>query len=151
MLCEVLKFVVLGVIVGAGSTVSDRAAAQQSDLECKLTFTLKEWSAIYKHAEGSGEVTCKNGATQKVTIAAVGAGVTIGQFKIDNGKGRFTDVHDIKDVLGSYVSGQADVGMVKSRSIQVLSKGPVSLTLAGTGEGMALGVDWSAFTIAAAK
>ncbi len=127
------------------------ARAESADLECKLKFSLTEWSVIYKHAEGKGEVTCKNGESIKVAITAVGAGATIGKFQIDDGKGKFTNVHDIGDVLGGYVSGEADVGVVKSGEFQLLTKGTVSLALAGKGEGITLGVDVSKFTLKAIK
>ncbi|MDR3387576.1 MAG: hypothetical protein P4L92_11025 [Rudaea sp.] len=126
-----------------------RARAESADLECKLKFSLTEWSAIYKHAEGKGEVTCKNGESVKVAITAVGAGVPIGKFQIDDGTGKFTNVRAIGDVLGGYVSGEADVGVVKSGEFQLLTKGTVSLALAGKGEGITLGVDVSKFTLKA--
>jgi len=59
----------------------------------------------------------------------------------------FSDVHQISDVLGDYAQGGAHAGVVKSASGQVLTKGTVSLALAGTGEGVNLGVDVGKFTI----
>lgn len=125
--------------------------AEGADLGCKLKFSLGGWSVIYKHAEGSGIVTCPNGASLPVKISAKGAGLTVGKSKVDNGTGHFTNVHNIADVLGSYAEGEAHAGAVKSGSVQVLTKGTVSLALAGAGEGIDLGVDVGEFTLTKAK
>ena len=121
--------------------------AANAELDCKLHFNLTGWSAIYKHAEGNGTVTCANGTSMPVLIEAKGVGLTVGKAKIDNGTGRFSDVHSITDVLGDYAEGEAHAGVVKSGNVQVLTKGPVSLALAGSGEGVDLGVDVGKFTI----
>jgi hypothetical protein len=123
------------------------ARTSQAQLDCKLTFSLTGWSLIYKQADGSGVVSCENGQTMPVTISVRGGGLTAGKWHIDNGSGHFTDVHTIEDVLGNYAQGEAHAGVVKSGSAQVLTKGTVSLALAGTGEGIDLGVDVGAFTI----
>ncbi len=130
--------------IGAQSAVSEKGAA---DLDCKLSFTLTGWSLIYKHADGTGTVTCENGRSLPVKISVKGGGLTAGKGPIDNGKGKFTDVHKIAAVLGRYVQGGAHAGVVKSGTAQVLTKGTVSLALAGHGEGIDLGVDVGAFTI----
>jgi len=126
------------------SSVSERGTP---DLDCKLTFSLTGWSLIYKHADGTGRVTCENGRSMPVKISIKGGGLTAGKWHIDNGKGKFTDVHTISDVLGRYAQGGAHAGVVKSAEAQVLTKGTVSLALAGHGEGIDLGVDVGAFTI----
>ena len=51
------------------------------------------------------------------------------------------------DVLGSYAQGEAHAGVVKSGTAQVLTKGDVSLALAGNGEGVDLGIDIGKFTL----
>lgn len=129
---------------GAQSTRAERSAP---DLDCKLSFTLTGWSLIYKHAEGTGRVTCENGRSLPVKISVKGGGLTAGKWHIDDGKGKFTDVHTIDDVLGRYAQGGAHAGVVKSGTAQVLTKGTVSLALAGHGEGVDLGIDVGAFTI----
>lgn len=116
-------------------------------LACKMTYALTGWSIIYKHAQGSGTVRCANGQSMAVTLEVVGGGLTAGKWHVDNGKGVFSDVHRISDVLGSYAQGGAHAGVVKSGSAQVLTKGEVSLALAGTGQGVDLGVDVGKFTI----
>ncbi|HEX5959779.1 MAG TPA: hypothetical protein VFY97_00855 [Rhodanobacteraceae bacterium] len=129
---------------GSQSSVAERGRA---DLDCSMTFSLTGWSLIYKHADGVGTVTCENGQSMPVKITVRGGGLTAGKWHIDSGKGSFTDVHVITDVLGRYAQGGAHAGVIKSGSAQVLSKGTVSLALAGTGEGIDLGVDVGAFTI----
>jgi hypothetical protein len=126
------------------------AAAAEADLDCKLKFSLTGWSAIYKHAEGHGVVTCANGTSMPVKIEAKGGGLTVGKSHIDNGTGRFTDVHRINDVLGTYAQGDASIGAVKAGTARVLTKGTVSLALAGAGEGVDIGVSFGGFTISAA-
>ena len=117
------------------------------DIDCKLDYQLTGWSFIFKHTSGTGTVHCNNGDTMAVKVSAKAVGLTAGKWHIDNGVGRFSDVHNIKEVLGRYAQASANAGLVKSGEAQVLSKGPVSLALAGGGEGMNLGVDVGAFTI----
>ena len=118
-----------------------RADAAQANLDCKLRFSLTGWSAIYKHAEGSGVVTCEDGSSMRVSIEAKGGGLTAGKSRIDHGTGRFSDVRVIGDVLGSYADGEAHIGVVKSGDVHLLTKGTVSLALAGAGQGVDIGVD----------
>ena len=138
-------------MVLAGMVWLSAQAAGTADLDCKLHFTLTGWSAIYKHAEGHGTVSCANGLSMPVEIEAKGIGLTAGKSRIDNGTGRFSDVRVIDDVLGSYAEGEAHAGVVKSGNVQVLTKGTVSLALAGKGEGVDLGLDIGNFTLRPAK
>ena len=82
-----------------------------------------------------------------VTIEAKGGGLTVGKFHIDDGTGTFTDVHTIRDVLGTYAQGEAHAGVIKSAHVQLLTKGTVSLALAGAGEGVDLGIAVGEFTL----
>lgn len=125
----------------------DASPSGTADLDCKMSFSLSGWSAIYKHADGEGTVRCANGKSMPVKIAVRGGGLTAGKWHVDNGSGTFSDVHRIEDVLGSYAQGEAHAGVVKSSSAQVMTKGEVSLALAGTGEGVDLGIDVGKFTI----
>jgi hypothetical protein len=127
------------------------AHAASADLGCKLKFSLSSWSVLYKHSEGHGTVTCANGKSMQVDIAASGGGLTVGKSQINDGSGRFTDVHRIADVLGSYAEAEAHAGAIKSADARVLTKGTVSLALAGTGEGIDLGIDVGQFTLSRAK
>lgn len=126
---------------------TDEAQMTHAELDCSMSFALTGWSLIYKHAEGDGVVHCENGQSMPVTITVTGGGLTAGKWHVDDGKGTFSDVHDINDVLGSYAAGSAHAGVVKSGSAQALTKGNVSLVLTGTGEGVDLGVDVSKFKI----
>ena len=126
---------------------TSNAQAAEASVKCDLSYNLSGWSLIYKHAEGTGMVTCDNGQSAKVKIAVVGGGLTAGKYHIDNGKGEISKVHGIKDVYGSYAQAGAEAGVVKSGSVQVLTKGTTSLALSGTGEGVNLGVSVGKFTI----
>lgn len=122
-------------------------AQAQADLACTLRFSLSGWSIFYKHAEGNGVVTCANGQSMRVVIAARGGGLTVGKTHIDNGTGKFTRVHHIDDVLGTYAQGDASIGALKAGTAQVLTKGDVSLALSGAGEGIALGISVGGVTL----
>ena len=122
-----------------------------AETDCKLKFNLSGWSAFYKTASGDGTITCDNGQKMPVHIEAKGGGLTFGKNKIENGTGEFSGVHDIKELLGSYAQGEAHAGASKSSGASVLTKGEVSLALAGTGKGWDLGVSFGKFTISARK
>jgi hypothetical protein len=126
-------------------------AAEERDNDCHMTFTLKGWSAVLKHATGEGWVTCANGQRAEVVIHANGAGLTAGKYEINDGKGRFTDVKTISDVFGTYVAASGNAGLVKSGEAMALTKGNVSLALAGHGNGFDLGVAIEKFTIKPAR
>lgn len=146
----------LAVLLGAamlgatGFAALGTASAAQPDLDCKLTYSLTGWSAIYEHASGHGRVTCANGESMPVDISVHGGGLTAGKWRINDGKGSFTDVYKIGDVLGNYAQASANAGAVKSAGAGVLSKGTVSLALAGTGQGINIGISGAKFTISRA-
>jgi hypothetical protein len=54
--------------------------------------------------------------------------------------GEISNVHGIREVFGDYAQAGAEAGVVKSSKAQVLTKGTTSLALAGTGEGVDLGI-----------
>ena len=137
----------LALMMVAGAGVPRVARAAEADLDCKLRFSLSGWSVIYKRADGTGTVTCADGTSIPVTIAARGGGLTVGKSHIDNGTGKFSDVHRIDDVIGTYAQGDASIGAGKAGTAQVLTKGTVSLALAGAGEGVDIGVSFGGFTI----
>ena len=58
-------------------------------------------------------------------------------------------MRDLREVLGTYVALEAHAGAVKSSQAQAMTKGDVSLALAGTGDGWDLGVAVGSFTIEA--
>ena len=124
-----------------------QAQAADATVKCDLTYNLSGWSLIYKHAEGAGTITCNNGQRAKVKISVVGGGLTTGKYRINNGKGEISNVHSINEVFGDYAQAGAEAGVVKSSQAQVLTKGTTSLALAGTGEGVNLGISAGKFTI----
>lgn len=132
------------------TVAAPKAEAAEANLDCSMRFSLTGWSVIYKHAEGSGVVTCENGKSMRVKISAKGGGLTVGKSHIDNGKGEFTDVHKMSDILGTYAQGEATAAVGKAGTAQVLTKGTVSLALAGAGEGVDIGISFGGFTISKA-
>jgi hypothetical protein len=143
-------FTALGLALAIAAATAPQAQAAEANLDCSMRFNLTSWSAIYKHAEGTGTVTCENGQSMKVKISAKGGGLTVGKSHIDDGKGTFTDVHRMSDILGTYAQGEASAAAGKSATAQILTKGTVSLALAGTGEGVNLGISFGGFTISKA-
>jgi hypothetical protein len=125
--------------------------AQAGDLSCDMSFTLKGWSILYKTAKGHGTVTCSDGSSMKVHISSTGGGLTVGKTTIDDGKGEFTGVKNIHDVLGGYATGSAHAAAVKAGDAEVLTKGEVSLAISGTGRGWDIGVDLGDFRITEVK
>lgn len=136
-------------VVGVLSFAAPEAAraADPAKIDCEMTFNMSGWSAFYKTATGSGTIRCNNGQSMKVKIRAKGGGLTFGKQKIHNGRGEFSGVHRMSDILGTYASGGAHAGVVKSSAASVVTKGDVSLALAGTGEGVDLGIDFGKFVI----
>ncbi|GAB3375238.1 hypothetical protein GCM10027431_28820 [Lysobacter rhizosphaerae] len=121
--------------------------ARTGTMTCKMTYSMSGWSILYKHASGTGTVTCSNGKKMAVKLTANGGGLTAGKYKITNGTGEFSGVRDIKDVLGTYASAGADAAAGKAAAAQAMTKGDISLALAGKGEGWNLGVQFEGFTI----
>ena len=134
-----------------GFAAAPQAQAAHREIDCKLDYSLTGWSLVYKHTSGSGRITCDNGQSMPVRVSAKAVGLTAGKWHIDHGTGHFTDVHNINEALGRYVQASANAGLVKSGEAQMLTKGPVSLALAGAGAGVNLGVDIGAFRIKPAR
>ena len=123
------------------------AAQAAGNVDCKLHFNMSGWSVFYKTSSGSGTVRCSNGQSMSVKISAKGGGLTVGKSRIENGVGEFSGVHNISEILGTYATAEAHAGAVKSSKAQVMTKGEVSLALAGKGEGWDLGVAFGKFVI----
>jgi len=122
--------------------------AQARDLiDCQMRFSTSGWSAFYKSASGTGTVTCNNGQSMRVKIRAKGGGLTVGKSSIEDGRGEFSGVRSINEILGSYATAEAHAGAVKSAKGQVMTKGEVSMALSGTGRGWDLGIAFGKFTI----
>jgi hypothetical protein len=149
MRSRILAALALAAVSSTGLYASHAEAAGKTD--CELRFNLSGWSAIYKHAEGSGTITCDNGKTFNVYIVAVGGGLTVGKYRINNGKGKFAEVTNTDQLFGSYAQAEAQAGVIKSGTAQVLTKGTSTLALSGAGEGVDLGISFGKFTITRAK
>ena len=140
------KYTRFGLVVGllAASFV---AHAEPAKVDCKMKFTMSGWSVFYKRASGTGTVTCNNGQTASVKLEARGGGITAGKSTIEDGKGEFSNVKNIEEIFGKYVNAEASAGAVKASGAQAMTKGEVSLGLAGTGRGWDLGISFGKFTI----
>ena len=123
------------------------SAVAGGPIDCKMQFNLAGWSLFYKTASGTGTVTCSNGQQMAVTIRAKGGGITVGKSRIENGTGEFSGIYNINDVLGTYASSEAHAGASRSSKAMAMTKGDVSLALAGKGEGWDLGVAFGKFVI----
>lgn len=137
----------LAVRLSMGLLLVAVAAPAAFATDCTMSFTLKEWSAIVKKAEGRGIITCANGQTADVRLSAKGGGLTAGKGEIRDGKGKFSDVRDIKELFGNYAAADATAGAVKSAGASVVTKGEVTLGLSGTGTGWEVGISFGKFTI----
>src|SRR5258708_16086836 len=82
--------------------------------KCEMKYPLEGWSAFYKVAHGQGTITCDNGQSAKVTLEAKGGGLTAGKYKVRDGIGKFSEVGDISELLGTYVAAAAEAAAVKS-------------------------------------
>ncbi|MGA9340894.1 MAG: hypothetical protein WBV61_00995 [Rhodanobacteraceae bacterium] len=143
--------------LGAAIVVSDAIAAPQAEaamgasntktLDCQMAFVLNGWSAAYLTAQGHGTVKCNNGKTLPVTLDAKGGGLTAGAFKINDGHADFTNVHKITDVLGDYGMAKAHAGAAKTAQGAVMTKGNVTASLGGTGDGWDIGIGFGKFSI----
>jgi hypothetical protein len=123
------------------------AGAVAKTTTCSMDYDLKSWSAFYKTAKGSGTITCDNGQTATAKLSAKGGGLTAGKSVVRDGHGKFSEVADISELFGSYVNGSAAAGAGKSSEAGAMTKGEVSLALAGKGTGVELGVSFGKFTI----
>ena len=132
----------------AAAPVEARASEEKPKLTaCTMTFSLKGWSAFYKTSKGEGTIRCDNGQSLRVKLKATGGGITFGKSEILDGTGKFSGAKSIDELLGSYVQSEAHAGAGKSSDAQALTKGEVSLTLAGTGRGVDVGFAFGKFTI----
>lgn len=143
-----MRFLIVSVFIIANLAHSN---AQAREADCEMKFSLKGWSAFYKTAKGSGTVRCNNGQNMQVELSAKGGGITFGKSAIKNGRGEFSGVNDISEILGTYTAGEAHAGASKSAKASAMTKGNVNLALAGKGEGWDLGVAFGKFVIKRAQ
>jgi hypothetical protein len=151
-----LLVILAGVMLACGGAPAAEAKAdaapiapqESADVNCAMTFNMKGWSAIVSKSEGEGVITCDNGQTANVKLTVIGGGFTFGKTEIEDGKGTFSRVNDISEVLGSYAQAEASAGTAsETRSAQALTKDNVSLGITAEGRGWSLGVSGAKFTI----
>ena len=151
---RVVGMCALALIVGAPTSLwagEEKSKGGGGLVECKMTYSLSGWSVFYKTATGHGTITCNNGQQATVRVRAKGGGITFGKSEIINGTGDFTGARNISELFGSYAQAEAHAGAGKSVDAQALTKGTVSLALAGKGRGIDIGIAFGKFTISRAK
>lgn len=126
------------------------AALAENTVTCKMIYKLKGWSFAYKQYNGSGDVTCNNGQSAQVILESKSLGFSIGVSEIE-GTGQFTELKDIKEIYGTFVSLEGHAGVTKSAAGQVLTRGVISLALSGEGRGIDIGVTLGGLKISPAK
>lgn len=141
------KCIAANAMVFMASALFVSSSAMADGKDCDMTYNLKGWSAVYKTAKGEGTITCNNGETAQVEISVKGGGLTFGKTEIYNGKAEISGVKSIHDIYGSYAAASAHAGVVKAGAVEVMTKGNVSIALAGTGSGVDVGIDFSDFKI----
>jgi hypothetical protein len=144
-----VRWITIAALASVGALV--QTALGEGPTSCSIEFNLKGWSAIYETASGTGTIKCSNGQTAHVALKSKGGGLTFGKMDIVNGTGTFSEVADISEVFGEYASAETDAALGKSADAQVLTKGYVSLALAGKGKGIELGFDFAKLTITKEK
>lgn len=142
-----ITLLTLTLALGAGLAGADEGDTAKKLTTCKMTFELTTWSIGYKTGKGDGVITCDNGQKAEVKLKFTGGGLTAGKGKIRDGIGTFSEVSSIDEVFGSYAVAEAHAGAGKSSSAQVMTKGEVSLSLAGVGSGVDLGIAFGKFKI----
>jgi hypothetical protein len=138
-----MKLIIPFITIVFFAAVSPAAAGTS----CEMTFSMTGWSAFYKTSSGAGTVKCDNGQKANVELTSKGGGVTFGRSRIKDAIGKFTEVDDISEIFGSYAQAEAHAGASKSAKAAVLTKGEVSLSIAGKGTGVDVGVSFGRFTI----
>ena len=91
----------IALVAGLLLAVTSAPAAADGSIDCELRFDLSGWSAFYKTGKGSGTVSCDNGQSMAVQISTKGGGLTFGKTQIEDGRGEFSGIHSIDDVLGT--------------------------------------------------
>lgn len=133
--------------IGLAALIFAMALPAGAGTMCHMKFSLTGWSVFYKTADGSGTITCDNGQSARVKLTSRGGGITFGRSKIKDATGTFTEVDGISEVFGTYVQSEAHAGAGKSAKASAMTKGEVSLSLVGKGQGVDVGIAFGKFTI----
>ena len=137
----------MGAVAGELGLLVAAADPAHALTRCQLEYSLDGWSVFYKEATGDGVIACDNGQRARVELETRGGGITFGRSKIVDGLGDFSPVVAIDELFGDYADAQAHAGMGVSAQAHVVTKGAVSLTLSGRGNGVDLGFAFGRFTI----
>jgi len=113
---------------------------------CTMTYRMNGWSFVYKRYDGVGYISCSNGQRAEVGLSSNGIGATLGKSEIE-GTGVFSEVRNLNEIYGHYVSFGGHAGVTKSIDGQVLTSGEISLVLSGQGRGVDFGVTLGALTV----
>ncbi|PZU29678.1 MAG: hypothetical protein DI584_02140 [Stenotrophomonas sp.] len=138
------KMMAMAAVLALGLAPAAQAAG---NIDCELRYNLSGWSAFYKTSSGTGTITCENGASIPVKITAKGGGLTVGRTTITDGRGRFTGAYALNDLLGTYAAAEVHASASRATDAQAMTKGDISLALAGTGRGWSLGIGFGKFVI----
>lgn len=139
---KILWVVVFGVL----TVFSSMPVAAQGMTSCTMTYRMKGWSFVYKRYDGVGHISCSNGQRAEVGLSSNSIGFTLGKSEID-GTGVFSEVRNLNEIYGHYVSLGGHAGLTGSVDGQVLTSGEISLVLSGQGRGVDIGVTLGALTV----
>ena len=143
---HIARNLVLATLLAGAPLAYSANAHAAGEITCRMNFNLSGWSAFYKTSSGTGEVRCSNGEHMRVHLRSKGGGLTFGKSSIE-GIGKFTGIFHAREILGTYVTGEAHAGAARSARGTVMTKGNVSLAMSGTGKCWNLGIDFGKFTI----
>ena len=138
------KMMAMAAVLALGIAPAAQAAG---NIDCELHYNLSGWSMFYKTSSGTGTITCDNGASIPVKISAKGGGLTVGRTTITDGRGRFSGAYSLDDLLGTYAAAEAHASASRANDAQAMTKGDISLALAGTGRGWSIGIGFGKFVI----
>ena len=147
------KVLLCALLISAGAFSTAYAAETPGQeprgraMDCEMKFNLEGISGFYDTARGEGIIKCNNGQTARLNIRAIGGGIMFGMSEVVDGTGRFSDARTIDELFGSYLQAEVFAGTGKSAAGQVLTKGRISLTLAGTGHAVDFGFTFERFSI----
>jgi hypothetical protein len=120
--------------------------ANGSLTSCTMKYKLSGFSLGFKYYDGTGEIQCRNGEHAQVSLSSKSIGFTIGKSEIE-GEGIFSEVRNLNEIYGDFVSMESHVGFLSSVDAQLLTRGEVSLALKGQGRGIDIGATIGDLTI----
>jgi hypothetical protein len=113
---------------------------------CTMKYKLSGFSLGFKYYDGTGEIQCRNGERAQVSLSSKSIGFTIGKSEIE-GEGIFSEVRNLNEIYGDFVSMESHIGFLTSLDAQLLTRGEISLALKGQGRGIDIGATIGDLTI----